>query len=100
MTDKKIEQQAMANMKKFIGQGYTMAETATVETITDISFEDIEIDINEEFIAVEEVINECMTDNLLEKVYRQEPTYMVFHNEKMIKDSITYKALIEFIAGI
>lgn len=100
MTDKKIEQEAMNKMKDFINQGYTIVENAYVKTTTDIDFEDLEVDINEEFITVEEVINECMTEELIEKVYKQEPTYMIFRNNKTIKLAVTYEELIEFIASI
>ncbi|MCJ0941546.1 hypothetical protein [Mammaliicoccus sciuri] len=100
MTDIKVEEKAMAKMKEFINQGYTMVENARVLLTTEIDFDSLEIDIDEEFISVEEVINECMTDELLDKVYKQEPTYMIFRNNLTVKHCVTYEELIEFIANI
>jgi len=41
-----------------------------------------------------------MTDELLDKVYKQEPTYMIFRNNLTVKHCVTYEELIEFIANI
>lgn len=100
MTDIKVEEKAMAKMKEFINQGYTMVENARVILTTEIDFDSLEIDINEEFISVEEVINECMTEDVIEKLYKEEPTYMIFKDYKTIKHRVTYEELIEFIANI
>ena len=39
MTDIKVEEKAMAKMKEFINQGYTMVENARVLLTTEIDFD-------------------------------------------------------------